>query len=207
MSEQVELTNPVDLSVGGMGGHIFRRAVHLAMSFLPLIYFEWGHSVSEQLGLTLPQFVSVVVFVLIGAEAIRLKFGLTVYGQREYESKQISALGWGAFGIGLVFVMAPTEEYIWPLILSLSLGDPFLGEMRRLGHGARNVVIFSTVFIFLIWVGCWYFVNTPFWLAFLFGPLCVASEWPRLRYIDDNATMVLIPLGMILLLDPFLLLL
>ena len=127
MSEQVELTNPVDLSVGGMGGHIFRRAVHLAMSFLPLIYFEWGQSVSEQLGLTLPQFVSVVVFVLIGAEAIRLKFGLTVYGQREYESKQISALGWGAFGIGLVFVMAPTEEYIWPLILSLSLGDPFLG--------------------------------------------------------------------------------
>ena len=85
MSEQVELTNPVDLSVGGMGGHIFRRAVHLAMSFLPLIYFEWGQSVSEQLGLTLPQFVSVVVFVLIGAEAIRLKFGLTVYGQRKYE--------------------------------------------------------------------------------------------------------------------------
>jgi hypothetical protein len=29
------------------------------------------------------------------------------------------------------------------------------------------------------------------------------SEWPRLRYIDDNATMVLIPLAVVLLLEPF----
>ncbi|MAM36273.1 MAG: hypothetical protein CL988_03795 [Euryarchaeota archaeon] len=206
MSERVELTNPVELSVGGMGGHIFRRSIHIGMSFLPFIYFEWGESLSEKLNLTLPQFVSVVVFLLIAAELTRLKFGITIYGQREYESKQISALGWGAFGIGLVFVMAPIEEYIWPLILSLSLGDPFLGEMRRIGLNTRNVVFSSTIFLFFVWIGCWYFVNTPFWLAFLFAPLCVLSEWPRLRYIDDNATMVLIPLGMILLLEPFLLL-
>lgn len=204
MSEHVELTNPVELSVGGMGGHIFRRSIHLGMSFLPLIYFELGDSVADSLDLTLPQFVSCVVFLLFAAEGTRLKLGLTIYGQREYESRQISALGWGAFGIGLVFLLAPTEEYIWPLILSLSLGDPFLGEMRRKGLSTRNVIVSSTLFLFLVWVACWHFVETPLWLAFLFAPLCVASEWPRLRYIDDNATMVLIPLGMILLLEPFL---
>ena len=204
MSEQVELTNPIELSVGGLRGHLFRRAIHLGMSFLPLIYFEYGRSLSNDVGLSLPQFVSAVVFLLFAAESIRLKFGLTIYGQREYEAHQISALGWGAFGIGLVFLLAPTKEYIWPLILSLSLGDPFLGEMRRLGLETRNVIISSTAFLFLVWVACWHFVQTPFWLAFLFAPLCVASEWPRLRYIDDNATMVLIPLGMILLLEPFL---
>lgn len=204
MSEHVELTNPVELSVGGMGGHILRRAIHLGMSFLPFIYFEWGESVADSLDLTLPQFVSCVVFLLFAAEGTRLKFGLTIYGQREYEARQISALGWGAFGIGLVFLLAPTEEYIWPLILSLSLGDPFLGEMRRKGMTTRNVIVSSTLFLFLVWVACWHFVQTPLWLAFLFAPLCVASEWPRLRYIDDNATMVLIPLGMVLLLEPFL---
>ena len=204
MSEQVELTNPVELSVGGMKGHLFRRSIHLGMSFLPLIYFEWGNSVSDSLGLTLPQFVSTMVFLLFAAEATRLKFGITIYGQREYEARQISALGWGAFGIGLVFLLAPTKEYIWPLILSLSLGDPFLGEMRRKGMDTRNVILSSTLFLFVVWVACWHFVQTPFSLAFLFAPLCVASEWPRLRYIDDNATMVLIPLGMILLLEPFL---
>ena len=204
LSEQVELTNPVELSVGGMKGHIFRRSIHVGMILLPWIYFEHGEMISDKLGLTLPQFVSTMVFTLFILEAIRLKFGITIFGQREYEANQISALGWGAFGIGIVFVMAPIEAYAWPLILSLSLGDPFLGEMRRRGMNNRNVVLSTTVLLILIWLACWQLFGTPWWLAFLFAPLCVASEWPRLRYIDDNATMVLIPLGMILLLEPFL---
>lgn len=204
MSEQVELTNPVELSVGGMKGHIFRRSIHVGMILLPWIYFEHGEMISDKLGLTLPQFVSTMVFTLFILEAIRLKFGITIFGQREYEANQISALGWGAFGIGIVFVMAPIEAYAWPLILSLSLGDPFLGEMRRRGMNNRDVVLSTTVLLILIWLACWQLFGTPWWLAFLFAPLCVASEWPRLRYIDDNATMVLIPLGMILLLEPFL---
>jgi hypothetical protein len=41
-------------------------------------------------------------------------------------------------------------------------------------------------------------------LVALMGPICVAAEWPRLRYIDDNATMLLIPLAVVLILEPFL---
>ena len=204
MSEHVELTNPVELSVGGMGGHVFRRSIHVGMSFLPLIFFEYGESISELVGLTVPQFMSTMVFLLFLLEGLRLSFGITIYGQREYEARQISALGWGAFGIGMVFLLAPVEAYAWPIILSLSLGDPFLGEMRRRGIETRNVILSSVVFLFFVWVACWHFFSPPLWLAFLFAPLCVASEWPRLRYIDDNATMVLIPLGMILLFEPFL---
>ena len=204
MSEHVELTNPVELSVGGMGGHVFRRSIHVGMSFLPLIFFEYGESLSDLVGLTVPQFMSTMVFLLFILEGLRLRFGITIYGQREYDARQISALGWGAFGIGLVFLLAPVEAYAWPIILSLSLGDPFLGEMRRRGMNTRSVIVSSVVFLFFVWVACWHFFGTPFWLAFLFAPLCVASEWPRLRYIDDNATMVLIPLGMILLFEPFL---
>ncbi len=204
MSEHVELTNPVELSIGGMGGHVFRRSIHVGMSFLPLIFFEYGESLSDLVGLTVPQFMSTMVFLLFILEGLRLRFGITIYGQREYEARQISALGWGAFGIGLVFLLAPVEAYAWPIILSLSLGDPFLGEMRRRGMNTRSVIVSSVVFLFFVWVACWHFFGTPFWLAFLFAPLCVASEWPRLRYIDDNATMVLIPLGMILLFEPFL---
>jgi hypothetical protein len=36
------------------------------------------------------------------------------------------------------------------------------------------------------------------------GPLTTAAEWPKLKWIDDNATMTLIPLATILLLVPFL---
>lgn len=178
--------------------------IHVGMVLLPWVYFDHGDVVSDYFGLTLPQFVSSMVFLLFLLEGLRLTFGITIFGQREYEANQISALGWGAFGIGIVFLMAPIEQYAWPIILSLSLGDPFLGEMRRRGMTTKNVILSSTVFLFFVWIACWHYFGTPWWLAFFFAPLCVASEWPRLRYIDDNATMVLIPLGMILLLEPFL---
>ena len=63
MSEQVELTNPVDLSVGGMSGHIFRRIFHISMFIIPYIYFEFGDEVAERIDYTLPEVVSLVLIV------------------------------------------------------------------------------------------------------------------------------------------------
>ena len=45
MTEQVALTDPVDHSVGGVRGHLFRRAFHLAMSAIPFVYFEYGEKI------------------------------------------------------------------------------------------------------------------------------------------------------------------
>ncbi len=203
MSEQVELTNPVDLSVGGMSGHIFRRIFHISMFIIPYIYFEFGDEVAERIDYTLPEVVSLVLIVAILGEALRLKFGFTVFGQREYEAKQVSALAWGGFAVGMVLLLVPIEEYAYPLILSLSFGDPFMGELRRKGVQTKEVIIFSTLFLIALWLTCWYLFATPWWLAVIFAPLCVFSEMPRLRYIDDNATMLLIPLAGILILEPF----
>ncbi|MBL6732627.1 MAG: hypothetical protein ISP82_06740 [Candidatus Poseidoniaceae archaeon] len=204
MSEQVELTNPVDLSVGGMSGHIFRRIFHISMFIIPYIYFEYGGEVAERIGYTLPEVVSLVIIVAIFGEALRLKFGLTVFGQREYEEKQVSALAWGGFAVGMVLLLAPVKEYAYPLIFSLSFGDPFMGELRRKEFQTKEVIIYSTIFLIALWLTCWFLFGTPWWLAVIFAPLCVASEMPRLRYIDDNATMLLIPLAGILILEPFL---
>ena len=203
MSEQVELTNPVDLSIGGLSGHIFRRIFHLSLFTNPYIYFEFGEDVAESIGYTLPEVVSLVIIVAIFGEALRLKLGLTVFGQREYEAKQVSALAWGGFAVGMVLLLAPVKEYAYPLILSLAFGDPFMGELRRKGLQTKEVIIFSTIFLATLWLTCWYLFATPWWLAVIFAPLCVFSEMPRLRYIDDNATMLLIPLAGILILEPF----
>jgi len=202
-SGQVEMTDPIEQSKGGVYGHVLRRGIHLGLSFVPFIYFEFGETFADLVGLELGQFVSALVLTMIVAEAIRLKFSITIFGQREYEAHQVSALAWGAIGIGLVILMAPTKEYIWPLILSLSLGDPLMGELRRKGFEDKQVMIYSTIAIAVIWMTCWHFFATPLWLVPLMAPLCMISEWPRLRWIDDNATMVLIPLCAILLLDPF----
>tara|TARA_X000001036_G_scaffold382285_1_gene374895 strand:+ start:3577 stop:4200 length:624 start_codon:yes stop_codon:yes gene_type:complete len=204
LSEQVELTNPVELSVGGMYGHIFRRIFHISMFLIPIAYFEYGESFSESVGYTLPEIVSIVILVAIFGEALRLKFSFTVFGQREYEAKQVSALAWGGLGVGMVLLLSPVKEYAYPLIFTLAFGDPFMGEIRRWGVETREVVIYSIAFVFALWILCWYLFATPWWLAFIFAPICVFAEMPRLRYIDDNATMLLIPLAGILILEPFL---
>ena len=204
MTEQVALTDPVDHSVGGVKGHLFRRAFHLAMSAIPFVYFEYGEKISDIFGLEVSQFVSAATILLIVIEAIRLKLGFTIFGQRDYEAKQVSALAWGGIAIGLTLIALPDNpEFIWPLVLSLSLGDPFLGELRRKGIESRNVAIIGSIFIALIWLVSWNFVDTPILLVAIMGPICVAAEWPRLRWIDDNATMLLIPLFTVLVLVPW----
>jgi hypothetical protein len=175
------------------------------MSIIPLIFYEYGEKLSDSVSLSEMQLVSVLVLALVLAEAVRLKLGITIFGQRDYESKQVSALAWGAFAVGMTFMtLAEYPELVWPLILSLSLGDPFLGELRRKGLDSRRVFIIGSIFISLIWLGSWHFIETPILFALLMGPLCVAAEWPRLRWIDDNATMLLIPLSAAILLVPWL---
>ena len=204
MSDQVELTNPIELSVGGVSGHLLRRGIHLAMSFLPFLYFEFGEDVADMVSLTLEQVVSCVILLAIFGEALRLRMGWTVVGQRSYEAKQVSALAWGALGVGMVFLLTPDPAYAYPLILSLSLGDPLLGELRRKGSSTQTVILAGVIGIAVIWAGCAYLVETPWLFVPLMAPICVAAEWPRLRYIDDNATMLLIPLAVVLIFDPFL---
>ena len=204
MSDQVELTNPIELSVGGVSGHLLRRGIHLAMSFLPFLYFEFGEDVADMVSLTLEQVVSCVILLAVFGEALRLRMGLTVVGQRSYEAKQVSALAWGALGVGMVFLLTPNPAYAYPLILSLSLGDPLLGELRRKGSSTQTVILAGVIGIAVIWAGCAYLVETPWLFVPLMAPICVAAEWPRLRYIDDNATMLLIPLAVVLIFDPFL---
>ena len=174
------------------------------MSFLPFLYFEFGEDVADMVSLSLEQVVSCVILLAIIGEALRLRMGLTVVGQRSYEAKQVSALAWGALGVGMVFLLTPNPAYAYPLILSLSLGDPLLGELRRKGSSTQTVILAGVLGIAVIWAGCAYLVETPWLFVPLMAPICVAAEWPRLRYIDDNATMLLIPLAVVLIFDPFL---
>jgi hypothetical protein len=174
------------------------------MSFLPFLYFEFGEDVADMASLTLEQVVSCVILLAVFGEALRLRMGLTIVGQRSYEAKQVSALAWGALGVGMVFLLTPEPAYAYPLILSLSLGDPLLGELRRKGSSTQTVILAGVLGIAIIWAGCAYLVETPWLFVPLMAPICVAAEWPRLRYIDDNATMLLIPLAVVLIFDPFL---
>ena len=58
------------------------------------MYYEYAEKLADALSITELQLVSSLTLSLILVEALRLKMGITIFGQRDYESKQVSALAW-----------------------------------------------------------------------------------------------------------------
>jgi len=209
---------PIDIdhaehSVGGLGGHFFRRFTHVIMALIPVLYFTKGEQISGIFSLTSSQFVMVACFILIFLEMIRLYFGIIIVGQREYEAKQISALAWGAFAVCLALLLSPESNssegmksgiYAAPLIWGLTFVDPIMGEIKRSKKGLKAAIIGGLIISYIIWFSCSYLLGTPVLASMILAPLTVLGELPSVKWIDDNATMVLLPLTILLLIEPIL---
>ncbi len=196
--------DPVGQSVGGLKAHVMRRIFHLSMAFIPWIFYQYGDAIGVEWSISKERFASLVVLIIIIGESLRLKLGFVVFGQRQYEATQVSALAWGGFSVGLVLLMFEESKYGYPLIFSLTFIDPLLGEARRMGLGKTKVNIIGITGAALIWIMCWYLVSTPLVLVAIMAPLVVAAESPRLKWIDDNATMLLIPAAALLIISVWL---
>jgi len=205
----------VEHSVGGFRGHAFRRLTHVAMAAIPLIYYASGDDVADYFSVELDELVSYVFLLVLVIEVVRLRLGIVIVGQREYESKQISAFAWGAFAVCLALLVTGMEPfasgsglksgiYGIPLIFGLTFVDPLMGEIKRQKQDMRLAITTGLVASYAIWVGCSFWLGTPLWTCILLAPLTVLGELPRVKYIDDNATMILLPLAGLLLLSPFL---
>ena len=116
-------------SVGGMGGHAFRRLTHVSMASIPYLYYVHGERISSYFSLQAREFVSAICILILVTELVRLRTGIVIVGQREYESSQISALAWGALAVALAILVAPEGEngtmeagkYGAPIILGMTL--------------------------------------------------------------------------------------
>ncbi len=202
----------VEHSIGGMGGHAFRRLTHVSMASIPYLYYVHGESISSYFSLQSREFVSAICILILVIEAVRLRTGIVVVGQREYESRQISALAWGALAVALALLIAPDGSkegmqagiYGAPIILGMTLVDPVMGEVKRVKQDIRAAVIAGIIISYSVWLGCHFWLGTDIIAAVLLAPLTVLGEIPSTKLIDDNATMVLLPLGGLVLLLPFL---
>ena len=202
---------PVDIdhakhSVGGKGGHWFRRGTHIAMCIIPFAYYLWGDEIAGLVNLTPREFVISVLLFFVVVEVIRVKMKIVIVGQREYEANQISALGWGAFAVCLALILAPQEgegleagKYTIPLICGLTFVDPIMGEVKRAKKGMKAAIIVGLLVSYAVWMVSVTLFSTPLIAALFLAPLTVAGEVPRVSWIDDNATMILFPLIPLLL--------
>jgi hypothetical protein len=202
----------VEHSIGGMGGHAFRRVTHVSMAAIPYLYYVHGESISSYFSLQAREFVSAICILILVIEAVRLRTGIVIIGQRNYESRQISALAWGALAVALALLIAPEGDkrgmqagiYGAPIILGMTIVDPVMGEIKRVKQDLRAAVIVGMVISYSVWLGCHFWIGTDIIAAVLLAPLTVLGEIPSTKLIDDNATMVLLPLGGLVLLLPFL---
>lgn len=205
------LADHVDHSVGGFGGHAFRRFTHVSMTAIPFVYYLYGQDVADIVSLEAQQLVSVVCILILIAEAIRIRLGIVIFGQREYEADQISALAWGGLAVSLALLLAPGEGegleagiYGIPLIVGLTLVDPLMGEIKRIKKDLKLAIYFGLLMSYAVWLTCYLWLGTDIRAAILLAPLTVLGELPKTKDIDDNATMILFPLAGLMLLLPFL---
>ena len=181
------------------------------MTAIPFVYYLYGQDVADIVSLEAQQLVSVVCILILFAEAIRIRLGIVIFGQREYEADQISALAWGGLAVSLALLLAPGERegleagiYGIPLIVGLTLVDPLMGEIKRIKKDLKLAIYFGLLMSYAVWLTCYFWLGTDIRAAILLAPLTVLGELPKTKDIDDNATMILFPLAGLMLLLPFL---
>ena len=181
------------------------------MTAIPFVYYLYGQDVADIISLDAKQLLSAICLLILFAEVIRIRLGIVIFGQREYEADQISALAWGGLAVSLALLLAPGEGegleagiYGIPLIVGLTMVDPVMGEIKRTKQDLRLAIYVGLAVSYTVWLGCHFWLGTEIIAAILLAPLTVLGELPKTKDIDDNATMILFPLAGLMLLLPFL---
>lgn len=189
-------------------GYVFRRMIHILMGLIPFLYYFHGDKVHEWLPINANQLISLIVICVVVFEAVRLLGHWKVYGQRDYEAYTISAAAWTIFALGLVLLQTPRLGVHGgglgiPLILAACFSDPMMGEARIRGYKTQSIILVGVVFASLAWLIGVVFLGAPWWLIPILVPITVLAELPCLSWMDDNATMLLLPLAAIFLIIPW----
>ena len=179
--------------------HVMRRLIHLSIWVVPCFYYYFlvPHTQPKIRDLLILSFI----FLVFLFEKFRIRMRLVLFGQRFYEATRISAFAWTMLSLSLVLMLSPSVDFAMPIIATCALVDPLLGEMR-LRHVKKSVSFgVGLVLALLIWIVCGLHYHFSLWFVFL-GPVAVIAEWPTLKWIDDNALMMLLPLVFVLITAP-----
>ncbi|MGE3919561.1 MAG: hypothetical protein AB7F64_01220 [Gammaproteobacteria bacterium] len=193
---------------GGTLGHWARRMFHLSMFFIPFFYY-WGNIYFPTLiDPVKNQTVSAIVLIILLFEFIRYRNGWTLFGQRSYEAKQISALAQTTLAVGIVLLISPKIGLYQaaigtPLICALALTDPLMGELRKLHFSYYWILNLGLLCITIVWILSVIVLHTPWILLPFVIPLTILGEVIKTPIVDDNLLMLFFPLLAVILIMPW----
>jgi hypothetical protein len=178
---------------------LIRRVLHLSMGLVPWLYYWHDMVVAHSLGLPKQAVVLIVLLIILLLDCVRLRTKITIIGQRHYENHRLSSAAWASLGITVVLLFTPEigrhgAALGLPLIVSMALVDPLLGELRQRQKG--NTVLGTLIGImaaYLIWGVSYYYLYTPFWLVLIIPPMTVLAERPNFPRWDDDFLMLIVP--------------
>jgi dolichol kinase len=171
---------------------LIRRGFH-SLSSLFIIYY-WLPDYIEPLQLTRQQVALLGIFLLAVFEAYRIRQGWLFFGLRDYERKWIAGYFWGAFGYVIALLLFD-ERFAMLTILGTTIGDPVLGELRGTPWKKWAPVGGFTVWCSIAVIGVALVpLSTPLLFIPLGAALAVGVESIRVKWVDDNFLMNIVPL-------------
>jgi len=171
---------------------VARRIFHVAVS-LSVLYYWFPKRVVE-LGVSREEIAVAGVIALAVLEVLRLLKGKLVFPMREYERRQIGGHFWLVLGCAVALIFFE-QRFVMLTILGTTLVDPLIGELRL-----RSFPRLAVVAGFLAWCAvataavAAASLATPFYLIPVGAAFAVGAEHRKIRYLDDNFLMNLVPL-------------
>ena len=87
------------------------------------------------------------------------------------------------------------------------IGDPLLGELKHRVRSKKmkawQMYFIANFVLMVIWILCFLWCGTPWWLAIIIPPIAIIAEKPSIPHIDDNGLMLLVPLLFTLIFEPW----
>jgi len=183
---------------GGSTAHFARRLFHISMIGVPFLYYYF------LVNLATPKILHLImlsfIFLIFLLEKLRIRMRLVLFGQRLHEATHISAFAWTMLSLGIILIFSPEASFSIPIIATCAMVDPLLGEMRAFHIDKILTIVCGIILALFIWLTCAWIYHFPLWIGCVIAPITVAAEWPSLKWIDDNALMLCVPLVIVLVL-------
>jgi hypothetical protein len=170
-----------------------RRLVHIC---LPVFLLYYVIPDDTWIGIDKRLVLLGALFVFIIFEFLRLAYQIRVFGTREYEMDSMAAYLWAGIGFTVAFLLFDYALVV-PAVLGMAWIDPLSGFLRERKSGLYPWLPFAS---YLVLAAVTLIVVSSFapqsivFIAAAGAASGIAAEHKRVRFVDDDFLMLVIPL-------------
>jgi len=176
-----------------------RRVLHMCAPVF-LIYYL----VPDDCWIGVPKTIAllVILLVVVLSDFLRILFGFRFFGLRPYERTRISAYAWASLGFALAFLLS-NPVLVVPVIFGMAWIDPLCGWLRKkkVGYPLIPLNAYAIMMFLALFALSDFTVPKIIVLALVGSMVAIGAEYPNLKHLDDDFTMVLFPLLALALVD------